>query len=49
MMEARMKKISQESKVLNTLFFCTLVFQDAGTVFQDAGTFGLLPAVYKVI
>ena len=24
MMEARMKKISQESKVLNTLFFCTL-------------------------
>ena len=42
MIEARMKKISQESKVLNTLFFCTLVF-------QDAGTFGLLPAVYKVI
>ena len=36
MMEARMKKINQESKVLNILFFCTLVF-------QDAGTFGLLP------
>ena len=31
-----MKKINQESKVLNILFFCTLVF-------QDAGTFGLLP------
>ena len=42
MMEARMKKISQESKVLNTLFFLYVSF-------QDAGTFGVLPAVYKVI
>ena len=31
-----MKKISQQSNVLNTLFFFTLVF-------QDAGTFGVLP------
>lgn len=31
-----MKKISQQSKIINALFFCTLVF-------QDAGTFGVLP------
>lgn len=36
MMETRMKKTSQQSKILNALFFCTLVF-------LDAGTFGVLP------
>lgn len=38
-----MEKLSQQSKVLNILFFCTLLF-------QDAGTFGVLPVnLFQII